>query len=303
MRRALGCLVLAGVLCAPGAAGAASIEPPPDARWQYQLQAIAKGGFDTGRVDVGICGRPRGGGECLRPVVYDFDLYRDGRGGAVDRRPNRRGVRAVHASGGYAVCYVDAGGIENYRPDWERFKRWHREHGKSLLGRPFSKRFPEERWANVGGKKQRRFLLRMMERRTQKCARAGFDAVEYDVVTAHESGRKTTGWNVSYKDQLAYNRGLARIAHRHRLAVGLKNDLGQIKDLQRDFDFAINEECFTYKECGRLKPFVDAGKPVFHVEYTNSRAEFCATSEALGFKSIRKGPNFGLRPRPFKPCS
>ena len=199
MRRALACLVLAGALCAPAAAGAARIEPPPDARWQYQLQAIAKGGFDTGRVDVGICGRPPGGGGCLRPVVYDFDLYRDGRGGAVDRRPNRRGVRAVHASGGYAVCYVDAGGIENYRPDWERFKRWHREHGKSLLGRPFSKRFPEERWANVGGEKQRRFLLRMMERRTEKCARAGFDAVEYDVVAAHESGRKTTGWNVSYR--------------------------------------------------------------------------------------------------------
>ena len=60
MRRALACLVLAGALCAPAAAGAARIEPPPDARWQYQLQAIAKGGFDTGRVDVGICGRPPG---------------------------------------------------------------------------------------------------------------------------------------------------------------------------------------------------------------------------------------------------
>ena len=180
---------------------------------------------------------------------------------------------------------------------------WHRQHGRSLLGRPFSKRFPEERWANVGGKKQRRFLLRMMERRTVRCARAGFDAVEYDVVAAHESGRRVTGWNVSYGDQLAYNRGLARIAHRHRLAVGLKNDLSQVKDLERDFDFAINEECFTYDECGMLKPFVEAGKPVFHVEYTNSRAEFCATTEALGFQSIRKGPNFGLRPLPYKPCS
>ena len=303
MRLVLASLVLAGTLCTPAAAGAAPIEPPPDARWQYQLQGIAKGGFDTGRVDVGICGRPPGGGTCLRPVVYEFDLYRDGRGGAVDRRPNRRGVRAVHAAGGYAVCYVDAGGIENYRPDWERFKRWHRKHGRSLLGRPFSKRFPEERWANVGGKKQRRFLLRMMERRTVRCARAGFDAVEYDVVAAHESGRRVTGWNVSYADQLAYNRGLARIAHRHRLAVGLKNDLSQVKDLERDFDFAINEECFTYDECGMLKPFVKAGKPVFHVEYTNSRSEFCATTEALGFQSIRKGPNFGLRPLPYKPCS
>ena len=298
-------LALALAALAAGAPGAsAAIDPPPDARWQYQLQAIAKGGFERGRVDVGICGRARGADRgCLRPEVIEFDLYRDGRGGAVDAPPNRRGVRAVHHAGGYAVCYIDAGGIENYRPDWERFKRWHREHGKSLLGRPFSKRFPEERWANVGGQRQRAFLLKMMERRTRKCAAAGFDAIEYDVVAAHESGRKVTGWRVSYADQLAYNRGLARIAHRHGLAVGLKNDLSQVEDLVGSFEFAINEECFTYHECELLSPFVDAGKPVFHVEYTNSRAEFCETTEGLGFNSIKKGANFGLRPKPYRPCS
>ena len=90
------------------------LEPPPDARWQYQLQAIAKGGFDTGRVDVGICGRPPGGGGCLRPVVYDFDLYRDGRGGAVDSRPNRRGVRAVEARRGDGIP------CEQVRARWDR---------------------------------------------------------------------------------------------------------------------------------------------------------------------------------------
>ncbi len=110
----------------------AAIEPPPDARWQYQLQAIAKGGFESGRVDVGICGRAPGANRgCLRPEVIEFDLYRDGRGGAVDSHPNRRGVRAVHRAGGYAVCYVDAGGIETTRPIGARFKRWHREHGRS----------------------------------------------------------------------------------------------------------------------------------------------------------------------------
>src|SRR6185436_2532603 len=121
--------------------------------------------------------------------------------------------------------------------------------------------------------------LRMMDRRTAKCARAGFDGVEYDVVAAEESSPQVTGWRVSYRDQLAYNRGLARIAHRHGLAVGLKNDLSQVKDLLGDFDLAINEECFTYHECGRLKPFVRAGKPVFHVEYTNFLFNDTATTE------------------------
>ncbi len=48
--------------------------------------------------------------------------------------------------------------------------------------------------------------------------------------------------------------------------MGLKNDLGQVPDLIRSFDFAINEVCVSYGECGRLRPFTRARKPVFHVE-------------------------------------
>jgi hypothetical protein len=287
----------------PAVNAAAAPVPPPDARWQYQLQASRRGSEDSGRIAVEICSPPLGGGDCVTPEVIDFDLYLDERGPGVDSRPNREAVGALHAVGDYAVCYIDAGGIENYRPDWDVFRRWHRTHGRSLLGKPFSKRFPEERWANVGGVRPRAFLLRMMERRTRLCARAGFDAVEYDVVEAWASGKRVTGWNVSYRDQLAYNRGLARIAHRHGLAAALKNDLGQVEDLVGDFDFAINEECFTYEECERLRPFIESGKPVFHVEYTNSRREFCAHTEGLGFNSIRKSPNYTLYAQPYEPCS
>jgi endo-alpha-1,4-polygalactosaminidase (GH114 family) len=285
------------------AAATAPIEPPPDARWQYQLQARHKGNRRSGGIDVDVCSPPLGGGACVRPRVIDFDPYLDEKGDDVDSKPNRAGVRALHRAGGYAICYIDAGGIENYRPDYPAFLRWHRNHGRSLLGKPFSKRFPEERWANIGGARQRAFLLRMMERRTRLCARTGFDAVEYDVVEAWASGRSVTGWKVGYRDQIVYNRGLARIAHEHRLAVGLKNDLGQIPDLVGNFDFAINEECFTYDECGRLSPFIAAGKPVFHVEYTNTRREFCSTTEGLGFNSVRKSASFSLYAKPFRPCS
>ncbi len=290
-------------IAAATASAAAPVVPPPDARWNYQLQANRQGGADDGRIAVDVCSLPLGGVACVRPAVIDFDLYLDQPGPGVDSTPNRRGVRALHQVGGYAVCYIDAGGIENYRPDYQRFVRWHRSHRRSLLGDPFSKRFPEERWANIGKARPRAFLLRMMKRRTELCAGAGFDAVEYDVVEAWSSGRKTTGWRVSYDDQIAYNRGLARIAHRAGLAAGLKNDLGQVADLVGDFDFAINEECFTYDECGELTPFVTAGKPVYHVEYTNARSKFCPLSERLGFNSVRKSPNFTLFAQPFKPCS
>lgn len=54
-------------------------------------------------------------------------------------------------------------------------------------------------------------------------------------------------------------------AHNHGLAIGLKNDLLQIKDLLHDFDFAINESCekFHYNgqsNCLLYQPFFDARK-------------------------------------------
>jgi Glycoside-hydrolase family GH114 len=294
--------VLAGSACGSAEPSANGIVRPPDGRWQYQLQASPAGNHASGGIDVDICERPFvGGPACVTPSVIDFDLYRDQRGPGIDDRPNRRAVAALHRLGGYAICYVDAGGIEDHRPDYHRFLRWHRRHGRSLLGDPFSKRFPDERWANVGGARQRAFLLRMMERRVAKCERAGFDAVEFDVVDAWDAGRRRTGWRVSYRDQLKYNRSLAAIAHEHGLAVGLKNDLGQIEDLVDRFDFAINEECVTHDECELLRPFVEAGKPVFHVEYEQPRSEFCEAVAPLGFNSIRK--RYELFARPYLPCS
>jgi hypothetical protein len=283
-----------GVLAAIAAA-AALVGAPPDARWQYQLE---------GQVDVDICAAPAlGGPDCVRPAVIDFDLYREEPGDAPNDEPNVAAVRALHARGGYAICYVDAGSAETFRPDYPIFRRWHRRHGRSLLGKPFSARFPDEYWANIGGRRQRAFLLRMMERRTAKCARAGFDGIEYDVVNAWSEGRETTGWRISAGDQLAYNRALARIAHAHGLAVGLKNDGEQIDELVGRFDFAINEECFSYRECAPLRAFVEAGKPVYTVEYELAPSRFCARARRLGFNSIKKARDFSLFARPWVPCS
>jgi hypothetical protein len=283
-----------GVLAAIGAV-AMLAGAPPDARWQYQLE---------GQVDVDICAAPAlAGPDCERPTVIDFDLYREEPGDAPNDEPNVAAVRALHGRGGYAICYVDTGSAETFRPDYPSFRRWHRRHGHSLFGKPFSKRFPDEYWANIGGRRQRAFLLRMMERRTAKCARAGFDGIEYDVVNSWSEGRETTGWRISARDQLAYNSALARMAHAHGLAVGLKNDGEQIDQLVSRFDFAINEECFAYRECGSLQAFVEAGKPVYTVEYELAPKRFCAKAKRRGFNSIKKARDFSLFARPWEPCT
>ena len=64
-------------------------------------------------------------------------------------------------------------------------------------------------------------------------------------------------------------------------------------DLTELFDFAVNEQCFQYRECDALRAFISAGKPVFHIEYKLSTSQFCSQARALGFQSLRKQLDLG----------
>jgi hypothetical protein len=180
-------------------------------------------------------------------------------------------VRKIHARGARAVCYFSAGSYENWRADRRRFPT-------AVLGEPLEG-WPGERWLDV---RRRDMLMPIMRDRMRRCARKGFDAVDPDNVDGYQN---RSGFSLSGRDQLRYNHALAREAHALRLAIGLKNDLGQVPQLVDSYDFAVNEQCFAYDECGRLRPFVRAGKAVFHVEYGRVR---CGRSRDLGFSSIRK---------------
>ena len=252
----------------------------------------------TGGIDVDICADPFQGEGCVRPDLFDIDLYE------VDGvTPNTGATSSIHAMGSRAVCYIDAGSIETYRPDYGRFVAFDRRCGGCLIGEPFSTVFSDENWANITNVQGRRdFMVQMMQRRVRMCADAGFDGVEFDVVDAYAQGRSVTGWHIGPETQLASNLALAEIAHRHGLSVGLKNDLGQIPALLPHFDFAINEQCFQYDECDPLRMFVEAGKPVFQVEYRIPLRSFCPSAEGMRFSSILKARDYSLFAAPWVPC-
>ena len=306
-------MVLAVVLLiAPGSSWAAATTwtAPPDATWQYQLEA-SSGTFDsTGGIDVNICvftfDDPSG--PCVRPQVFDIDLYVDPTVAGNNHTVDTVAVDAIHANGGYAICYVSAGDAERWRPDWYRYRRFDRRIGGRLLGKRFSSVFRNEFWVNINNDHgQRDFVLARIDHRTAKCAAAGFDGIEYDVVDAYAQGKRVTGWHITYRTQLRFDRALSRIAHAHGLAVGLKNDLGQLSALEPRFDFAINEQCFQYRECTNnpqpgYRVFTQAGKPVFQVEYEIPLSAFCARADGLGFNSIRKARDYSLYATPYGTC-
>lgn len=171
------------------------------------------------------------------------------------------------------ICYLNAGVYEPDRPDADRFP-------DELLGAEAGA--PGTRWLDI---RQWSELEPILRDRLRLCRGKGFDAVDLDNVDgyAHRSG-----FPLTYDDQLRFNRRLATLARSLGLSPGLKNNLDQVVALEPDFDFAINEECFANRECARLAPFVEAGKPVFHVEYDLMTSEFCTAALGLGFSSIRK---------------
>nr|WP_240003375.1 endo alpha-1,4 polygalactosaminidase [Streptomyces cinnamoneus] len=196
--------------------------------------------------------------------VYDIDGFEN----SADT------VAELHARGRKVICYVNAGAWEDFRPDQAKFP-------SALRGRK-NKGWNGEKWLDI----RRLDVLRpLMAGRMEMCRQKGFDAVEPDLT---EGFRNDTGFPLTAGHQLAFNRMLVELAHERGLAIGLKNDLDQIPELVRDFDFAVNEQCAQYKECEKLAPFVQGDKAVFHVEYDLEPGAFCGTAKRLGLSSMQK---------------
>lgn len=257
-------LALVGSALSPSVAGAIGgvpgsrhWQPPPrTSAWQWQLQ---------GKIDPTV-----------EAWAYDVDGFEASKGD----------VRALHRHRRRAICYLDVGSWESFRPDADRFPR-------SVIGRVYSG-FPDERWLDVS---RFQLFVKPLEARIQMCARKRFDAVEPDNVAGWEN---KTGFRITRGDQLRFNRWIADQVHARGMAVALKNDPRQVEQLVGSFDFAIVEECFQYDECGFYEPFIDRDKAVFEAEYELDPDQFCAAAEALGFSAIRK--SYDLFAEPWEPC-
>jgi hypothetical protein len=195
-------------------------------------------------------------------------------------------VRRLHRLGRHVVCYLDVGSWESYRPDAASFPQ-------SVIGRRYEG-FPDERWLDV-----RRFHLfaGALEHRFDICAHKGFDAVEPDNVAGWEN---KTGFPIGAAAQLRFNRWVAGQVHTRGMAIALKNDSRQVRQLLGAFDFAIVEECFQYDECDSYKPFVKQGKAVFEAEYELEPSRYCDAATSLGFSAI--GKSYDLFAQPWRPC-
>lgn len=198
--------------------------------------------------------------------LYNLDLF--------DTTPET--IAELHARGVKVICYFSAGSYEDWRPDAGQFPA-------SVLGNNLAD-WPGERWLDI---RDLQTLAPIMLGRIALAAQKGCDGVDPDNVDGYSN---LTGFPLTAEDQLAYNIFLANAAHQNNLGIGLKNNLEQVPLLVTFFDWALSEQCFQYQECHLLKPFVDAGKAVFVIEYQLTPEEFCFQSIDLNFNAMQKKP-------------
>ena len=206
--------------------------------------------------------------------IYDIDAFEN----------EASVVAALHAQGRHVVCYMDAGSWEEWRPDAGEFPA-------SVLGKKYAG-FSDEKWLDI---RQLSILEPIMTKRLEMCKAKGFEGVEADNVEGWEN---TTGFPLTAAEQLTYNEWLANEAHSLGLSIALKNDVEQTKELEPYFDWDLTEECAgrvlekgPLNECSYLKPFTEAHKAVWSVEYNDFKLEpsqFCPEANKEGFMAVKK---------------
>lgn len=208
--------------------------------------------------------------ESVDAAMYDIDLFDN----------PAATIQSLHGKNRVVVCYFSAGSREDWRPDASQFTA--ADYGKGLVG------WPGENWLDVRSQNVRAIMKKRLDMAVQK----GCDGVEPDNVDGYDND---TGFPLTANDQLDFLKFLATEAHSRGLSVGLKNTLGLIPQAVSSFDFAVNEECLSFKECGELAPFISSGKAVFHVEYVDKSSQgaskqmqVCGQASIKGFSTLIK---------------
>jgi len=230
--------------------------PAPGTTWQWQI---------TGQVDQTVAAQ-----------MFDIDLF-DAQPGEI----NAGVIGSLHALGAKVICYMDTGAWESYRPDASRFPQ-------SVIGN--STGWTGEYWLDVRRQSWPLFEPIIIDR-MKLAAQSGCDGIEPD---QNNPVGNNPGFPITFADEKAWYLEVAAQAHALGLSVGMKNGIEIIDtDLVNAFDWALNEECFQYKECGALSQFIAAGKAAFQVEYQGDPAVFCPSANALDFSSMKKRLQLG----------
>jgi hypothetical protein len=131
--------------------------------------------------------------------------------------------------------------------------------------------------------------------RFAQCKAERFDGVETDI---DDTYAEKTGFRISMRLNERFNETLAHDIHAYGLAWFLKNGVHETRTGYDSFltdqlgsanppDGTINEQCWQYDECGGLRPFTRAHKPILNSEYTGKQSAICRKARAFPMATAR----------------
>jgi hypothetical protein len=201
----------------------------------------------------------------VQTLVLDADSFDEGEIGAL----RARGVKPI--------CYISVGTREDYRDDAAYFP-------PEVIGKQLGN-WPDEVYLDI---RQKDIIMPIMKARINRCRSLGFQGVEADNIDLHNND---TGFDIGIPEVIAYSTALARYAHEIGMEIGQKNAPGLAPLLVKYFDFMMVEECFKWDFCEETAPYLDAGKTVLAVEYTESNQDWdvvCAKAKEIGLHMLIK---------------
>lgn len=185
------------------------------------------------------------------------------------------------AFGAYSICYVNAFQTQPDERDVDRpDETEHWPPDLMLATVPDDPDWEGERLIDLSTPERRRRAAAWVAPMIDRCASAGFDAVELDNL---DSYTRFGALPFGQDEAVAYAELLADHAHRSGLAVGQKNTPELAEGTSRaliGFDFAVAEECGAHDECDDYVAVF--GRDVLVVAYDDADlTAACAATEGL----------------------
>ncbi|MFC4586275.1 endo alpha-1,4 polygalactosaminidase [Sphaerisporangium corydalis] len=254
--------------------------PAPGTTWQWQITEQVRAPFqNVAMYDIDLQDAVPSARTKTIPGFGSVTWPAGDNAGIVDR---------LHAAGKIAICYLDTGAYEGYRPDASLFPR-------SVIGN--NSGWEDENWLDIRPASLSSFAP-IMWSRLDLAKEIGCDGVEPD---QNNPLGNNPGFPITKANEKAWYLEVARQAHDRGLSVGMKNGVEVVDaDTVAAFDWALNEECYYYEECDTTTPFIAAGKAVFQTEYVDDwrddglntpakvAAEVCPSARADHFSTLVK---------------
>ncbi|KAF7191142.1 hypothetical protein HII31_07502 [Pseudocercospora fuligena] len=196
-------------------------------------------------------------------------------------------IQTLHQLNKKVICYFSAGSYEPGRPDSANFL-------PSDLGSQMAN-WPDEKWLDIRSLN----VQKIMAARIQLAKSKGCDAVDPDNVDGYNN---VNGLGLTQQDTVNFMTSLASQAHTSGLSIGLKNAIEVLPALQNTVQFAVNEACTQYSECGAYTSMTKTGKGVLSIAYPAAGvgnvkpatlSKLCANADAAGLSMIIKNPALG----------